>query len=275
MAPEPETAPMEPEAAKPSAAEAAEAPEKATTASPGSAEPKTETETEGEGRGSSRVVRTSIKGEVQVELEEDNDSDSDGSEMGDEDVQALAAMSEADRLEGMNQFAARRRATAAAPETTHEDAEAKAVSDAFQSGGQAMLQAAEKEELPERSGWVKRVSASWMTSWQWRWLVLKDRRLAWFDGPDKKKLHGVIDFELLEVELEQLWEDEASASRPTVRRGKERGCRRGAMSRGLRSRKAQGAFESVGPILASRQFRMQHSDASGEGERLARTPPFA
>ena len=33
-----------------------------------------------------------------------------------------------------------------------------------------------------RSGWVKRVSASWMTSWQWRWLVLKDRRLAWFDG---------------------------------------------------------------------------------------------
>lgn len=33
-----------------------------------------------------------------------------------------------------------------------------------------------------RSGQVKRISSSWLTSWQWRWLVLKDRRIAWFDG---------------------------------------------------------------------------------------------
>ena len=78
---------------------------------------------------------------------------------------------------------------------------------------EAMLKASERAELPERradhtrrhafkdvqrmfkgfhrlfigfsigrSGQVKRLGASWLTSWQWRWLVLKDRRLAWFDG---------------------------------------------------------------------------------------------
>lgn len=76
--------------------------------------------------------------------------------------------------------------------------------------GQAFLKPSEKIKLPERpdtsnccrvskgslpsrlpswlpsyllrSGQVKRISASWLASWQWRWLVLKDRRLAWFDG---------------------------------------------------------------------------------------------
>lgn len=61
-------------------------------------------------------------------------------------------------------------------------------------------------ELPEKSGWVKKVCASWLIDhWKWRWFVLKDRRVSWYDGPDMATTHGAIDFELLEVGIEPLW----------------------------------------------------------------------
>ncbi|CAK9017449.1 unnamed protein product [Durusdinium trenchii] len=151
----------------------------------------------------------------------DSDDRSDG---GDMDGKELEEMPEEDRQQAMNQFA-RRRETTKMPE----DSEAKVVADALTKGtSQAMLKYEKEAKLPERSGQVKRVSASWLTSWQWRWLVLRDRRLAWFDGPQMKKLHGVIDFDLVEVEIERLWDNDnhdSGSSQPSVRRGKERGCR--------------------------------------------------
>lgn len=188
-----------------------------------------------------QFVRKSMEAYSQVELEDDDDEDDDEkSDVDKEDAKALHAMPEEEKQQAMNQFAPRR-ATAHIPE----DSEAKVVSDALARGAtQAFLKPSERRKLPERSGQVKRISASWLTSWQWRWLVLKDRRLAWFDGPGMKKLHGVIDFDLVEVEIERLWESEdgtTKPSQPAVRRGKERGCRSVCIS-GLFSPAGEVAF---------------------------------
>ncbi|CAE7466432.1 unnamed protein product [Symbiodinium pilosum] len=163
-----------------------------------------------------------------VRLEDDDSEEESGKSDLDGDPKDLQQMSEVERLEAMNQFAARRKAGST---NVEEDSVAKAAAEAFAKGGtQVMLPAKEVSELPERSGWVKRMgeNLAFLSSWQWRWLVLKDCRVAWFDGPDKKRLHGVIDFELVDVELERLWDDPStseSSRSQAVRRGKDRGCR--------------------------------------------------
>jgi len=73
--------------------------------------------------------------------------------------------------------------------------------------------------LPEKSGWVKKMCDGWLDPWEWRWLTLKDRRICWFDGPELEEFRGVVDFELVEAEVEVTWDpldskaDEAAPQR--------------------------------------------------------------
>eukprot|EP00930_Biecheleria_cincta_P019812 TRINITY_DN15040_c0_g1_i1.p1 TRINITY_DN15040_c0_g1~~TRINITY_DN15040_c0_g1_i1.p1 ORF type:complete len:503 (-),score=86.52 TRINITY_DN15040_c0_g1_i1:318-1826(-) len=112
-------------------------------------------------------------------------------------------------LQNENQFS-RRRATR--PERGQQDA---AIIENFKPGRdrRASLKAPlPPQELPEKSGWVKKVCSSWIIdNWQWRWLVVRGRRVSWYDGPDMIKTHGAIDFELVEVDIEQLWEAQPSS----------------------------------------------------------------
>lgn len=80
------------------------------------------------------------------------------------------------------------------------------------------------QPLPEKSGWVKKITANWLIGWQWRWLVLKDRRLCWFDGPELQKLHGVLDFDLVMTDVERLWAPSGGTGEAqVVERHKDRG----------------------------------------------------
>jgi len=58
----------------------------------------------------------------------------------------------------------------------------------------------------ERKGWVMKTTASCWTAWAWRWLVLQDNQLRWYEDEEELLCRGCIDFELIEVEAVRLWE---------------------------------------------------------------------
>lgn len=60
---------------------------------------------------------------------------------------------------------------------------------------------AEVAPLPGKAGWVEKANRSWFVPWKWRWLVLRDKQLRWFEDETETSSLGVLDFELIAAEV--------------------------------------------------------------------------
>lgn len=65
--------------------------------------------------------------------------------------------------------------------------------------------------LPVLEGSVLKDSASWFKGQQARWFVLRNRRLYWYSSQQASKTEkplGIVEFDLIQAELETLWDDD-------------------------------------------------------------------
>jgi hypothetical protein len=55
--------------------------------------------------------------------------------------------------------------------------------------------------LPSRTGWLQKKSPKFFIGWQWRYFELKDKKLYYFKNTVGRKPKGVINFDLVHVEV--------------------------------------------------------------------------
>lgn len=56
-------------------------------------------------------------------------------------------------------------------------------------------------DLPTRSGWLQKKSPKFFIGWQWRYFELKDKRLYYFKNTVGRKPKGVINFDLVTIDI--------------------------------------------------------------------------
>jgi hypothetical protein len=56
-------------------------------------------------------------------------------------------------------------------------------------------------DLPSRCGWLQKKSPKFLIGWQWRYFELKDKKLYYFKSTVGRKPKGVINFDLVFVEM--------------------------------------------------------------------------
>jgi hypothetical protein len=70
----------------------------------------------------------------------------------------------------------------------------------------------DKDGLPLMEGWLLKANPSALGfQWQWRWFVLREKKISWYasreDAKQGRNVRGVLAFELVRVGLRVLWEE--------------------------------------------------------------------
>lgn len=60
--------------------------------------------------------------------------------------------------------------------------------------------------LDRLEGWVEKHSPKWLRGWQKRWFVLENKRLCWGSAEGFTSPLGILDFDLVKIEIEAMWD---------------------------------------------------------------------